>query len=127
MDILHYLKQQEVISVAELAKASKLIEEQEKSVEEAMIDSGVEEGVLRTAIAKYYQVPPFTLKEGFSLTEEVLSFIPEESALHYHVTPLLVEDGVLVVGVNNPDDLQVRSLKFYQLQTQSTIQNGLHV
>ena len=99
MDILHYLKQQEVISVAELAKASKLIEEQEKSVEEAMIDSGVEEGVLRTAIAEYYQVPPFTLKEGFSLTEEVLSFIPEESALHYHVTPLLVEDGVLVVGV----------------------------
>jgi len=110
MDILHYLKQQEVISVAELAKASKLIEEQEKSVEEAMIDSGVEEGVLRTAIAKYYQVPPFTLKEGFSLTEEVLSFIPEESALHYHVTPLLVEDGVLVVGVNNPDDLQVREV-----------------
>ena len=110
MDILHYLKQQEVISVAELAKASKLIEEQEKSVEEAMIDSGVEEGVLRTAIAEYYQVPPFTLKEGFSLTEEVLSFIPEESALHYHVTPLLVEDGVLVVGVNNPDDLQVREV-----------------
>lgn len=110
MDILHYLKQQEVISVAELAKASKLIEEQEKSVEEAMIDSGVEEGVLRTAIAEYYQVPPFTLKEGFSLTEEILSFIPEESALHYHVTPLLVEDGVLVVGVNNPDDLQVREV-----------------
>ena len=75
-----------------------------------MLDNGIDENLLRSASAEYYQVPAFALKEDFSLTEEILAFIPEESALHYHIIPLTLEEGVLLVGVNDPEDLQIREV-----------------
>ncbi len=36
---------------------------------------------------------------------DVLRYIPEESAEHYRIVPLTVSDGVLEVGMVNPDDI----------------------
>src|SRR3989344_8166067 len=36
---------------------------------------------------------------------EVLRYIPQESAEHYKIAPLGVADGVLEVGMVNPDDI----------------------
>jgi len=110
MDLLHYLKDHSIISEKELAEAVKVIEEQGTTIEEALLDNGIDENLLRSASAEYYQVPAFALKEDFSLTEEILAFIPEESALHYHIIPLTLEEGVLLVGVNDPEDLQIREV-----------------
>ena len=110
MDLLNYLQKQEVISPAQFAEAENITTEQGKSLEDALLAAEVNPDILRTAIAEYYQVPPFTLIEGFEFTQEVLAFIPEDSASHYHIIPLQVEDGVLVVGVNDPDNLQVREV-----------------
>ena len=110
MDLLHYLKDHSIISEKELTEAVKAIEEQGKTIEEALLDNGIDENLLRSASAEYYQVPAFALKEDFSLTEEILAFIPEESALHYHIIPLTLEEGVLLVGVNDPEDLQIREV-----------------
>ena len=110
MDLLHYLKDHSIISEKELAEAVKVIEEQGTTIEEALLDNGIDANLLRSAIAEYYQVPAFSHGENFSLTEEVLAFIPEESALHYHIIPLTLEEGVLLVGVNDPEDLQIREV-----------------
>ncbi|MDB5238555.1 MAG: ral secretion pathway protein [Candidatus Kaiserbacteria bacterium] len=37
---------------------------------------------------------------------EVLHMIPEESAEHYHVAPLSLTDGILEVGLVDPDNIQ---------------------
>ncbi|OGG53493.1 hypothetical protein A2851_04205 [Candidatus Kaiserbacteria bacterium RIFCSPHIGHO2_01_FULL_53_29] len=36
---------------------------------------------------------------------EVLRYIPEESAMHYHLVPLGISEGVLEVGMLDPDDI----------------------
>jgi len=81
-----------------------------QSLEATLIQLGIAPQVVRTLFAEYYQVPPFIIPEGFNITEEILTYIPEESAIHYRVVPLLVEDEVLVIGVNDPENLQIREV-----------------
>ena len=59
-------------------------------------------------MAGYYQVPEFAIPEAFNIKQNVLSYISEDSAGHYRMAPLKIEDDLLFVGVNNPDNLQMR-------------------
>ena len=96
---------------ADLAqKVEELMQETGQSLESALIESGLTPEVVRKLYAEYYQVPGFAIPEGFNLTEEILSYIPEESAMHYRIVPLRIEDEVLVVGANDPEDLQIREV-----------------
>ena len=81
-----------------------------QSLEATLIQLGIDPHVVRKLFAEYYQVPQFIIPEGFNITEEILTYIPEESAMHYRVVPLFVEDEVLVVGVNDPENLQIREV-----------------
>src|SRR3989338_5527693 len=75
-----------------------------QSLEATLIQLGIDSHVVRKLFAEYYQVPQFIIPE------EILTYIPEESAMHYRVVPLFVEDEVLVVGVNDPENLQIREV-----------------
>lgn len=86
------------------------VENEGVSLEQALLDSGVSEDAVRDAFASFFQVPSFTVTEGFTIPEEVLSYIQEESAMHYRIIPLKIEEGVLLVGVNDPENLQVREV-----------------
>jgi type IV pilus assembly protein PilB len=108
MSILLLLQEQGYISDDVLSTINRLVTEESKPAEVALIEAGIEASVLRTVSGEYYQVPTFEITEGFEITTSVLSYIPEDSALHYHIVPLSLEEDVLVVGVNDPDDLQVR-------------------
>jgi type IV pilus assembly protein PilB len=77
-------------------------------LETVLLELGVAAEEVKRVFASYYEIPSHTIGEDFLITNEILSYIPEDSAMHYGVAPLLVEDGVLLVGVNNPDDLQLR-------------------
>lgn len=44
-----------------------------------------------------------------SVSYDVLDYIPEESALHYEFVPLAVKDGVLEVGIVDPDSIEARN------------------
>jgi len=83
------------------------VKETGRSYEVVLIEQGIDKNKVRDLYATYYQVPGFAIPEGFNIPEEVLSYIPEESAVHYRLAPLLIEDGVLLVGANNPEDLQI--------------------
>src|SRR3954469_22113462 len=49
---------------------------------------------------------------------EVLRYIPEESAAHYRIAPLAVQEGVLEVGMTDPDSIQgVDALNFISRAT----------
>ncbi|MBI4133645.1 Flp pilus assembly complex ATPase component TadA, partial [Candidatus Uhrbacteria bacterium] len=43
---------------------------------------------------------------GSKVPYDVLKYIPEESAEHYHLAPLSVVEGVLEVGMVDPDDIR---------------------
>ncbi len=63
------------------------------------------------------QVPTRQVSDG-KIPYEVLRYIPEESAAHYRIAPLAVQEGVLEVGMTDPDSIQgVDALNFISRAT----------
>ena len=98
------------LSTAEAEEVVNLAQDTNQSYDQVLLGRGLPSNVVREAFAEFYQVPAFELTEGFSIPEEVLSYIQEESAEHYRLVPLKIEDEVLHVGVNDPENLQVREV-----------------
>ncbi len=92
------------------AQAEEMMKEKGQSLEATLIELGLSAEMVRSLFAEYFNVPPFIIPEGFNISEEILNYIPEESAIHYRISPLLIEDQVLVVGANDPDSLPVREV-----------------
>jgi len=110
MDVLGRLAENGVLQEADVQKIATLVEEKSISYEQALLESGVAESTVRAAIANEFGVEPFELKEGETIEQSVLGYIPEESARHYRIMPLRMEEGVLLVGVNDPENLQVQEV-----------------
>ncbi len=110
MDLIAILISAGVVNENLAVQAKSELAQSDKTAEQVLFELGIEAGVMRSAVADYYQIPPFEILEGFTIPEEILNYIQEESAIHYRIAPLKIEDGVLLVGVNDPEDLQVREV-----------------
>jgi len=55
----------------------------------------------------YYGIPTREVGDT-SVPFDILRFIPEESARHYELVPLGEADGVLEIGITDPDNLEAR-------------------
>lgn len=110
MDLLDHLLEIGEVSVSLVEEARTLVSERGLSQEAALLELGVSSDKIREVLASFYSLPSYVIEEGFNIKEEVLGYIPEDSAHHYKLVPLKVEDGVLVVGVNDPDNLQLREV-----------------
>jgi len=108
MNPLETLRNQPGIDGAFVDTIVNKMQETGQSLESALLTSGMSPTEVRDFFAQYFQIPSFDIPEGFTVTQQVLNFIPEDSAAHYRMVPLVIEDEVLVVGVNNPDDLKMR-------------------
>ncbi len=108
MDPLQILKKSGGVDDSFIAKAEQIISETNRPYEAVFSELGMGKDKIRDLMAEYYQVPSFVIPEGFSVKQEILHYISEESGVHYRMVPIKVEDEILVVGVNNPDNLQMR-------------------
>lgn len=108
MDPLQILRERGQVEASFINKATALVLETGRSHESVFLELGMSADDVRNFFADYYQVPAFSIPEGFNISQELLSYIPQESSVHYRSVPLLVEDDVFVVGTSNPDDLQMR-------------------
>lgn len=71
----------------------------------ALVSLGVDERAILSAKAQYFNLPTREAAPK-SVPYEVLKLIPEESAKMYKFIPLSVTDGVLEVGIVNPENMQ---------------------
>jgi type IV pilus assembly protein PilB len=108
MDPLQILRERGGVDDAFIENASKLLSQNNRTYESVFLELGMSADETRSFFAEYYQVPAFKSPEPFNVKQDVLAYVPEDSAAHYRMVPLFVEDEVLVVGVSNPDDLQMR-------------------
>lgn len=76
-----------------------------KSVQEALIKRGVDAELILKSAGEYYRLPTRKLTPQEKIPPNVLQYIPEESARHYRLAPLEEKDGVLEVGITDPDNL----------------------
>ena len=110
MSPLERLLESGEITESVVRQVEQIATETGRSYESILIEQGINRDTVRKLYADYYQVPFFVIPEGFSISEEILRYISEESATHYRLVPLLLEDEVLTVGANDPDNLQIREV-----------------
>ena len=110
MDVLTRLIQSGAITEDAVAGITSQVHDQGFSYEQALLASNTPKDAVRTALALEFGVEGFVLKEDDKISHELLRYIPEESARHYGIIPLKIQDAVLLVGTNDPDNLQVREV-----------------
>lgn len=73
----------------------------------AMYEAGIPEEKILAALGSEYGIP-FIVKEPSEITNDVLSFITEASAKEYNLAPLGLKDGILEIGIIDPNQSGLR-------------------
>ena len=110
MDFQEILKSKQVLDNEALERVLMDVSENGTSFDAAMKAEGVAKEVRREILSEYYGVPSYELTEDIKVSENILAYVPQDSAVHYKVIPLALEDGVLIIGVADPDDLAMRDV-----------------
>jgi len=105
MNFLNFLAKKGVITPESVSVVEQYVSSGEGSVEESLLKSGVKEEDLIRFKGEFLNVPVRSIK-GERIPNEILKYIPEESAAHYKFVPLGVVDGVLEVGFVDPENLE---------------------
>ncbi|MBX9907067.1 GspE/PulE family protein [Patescibacteria group bacterium] len=106
MYILDLLKKKGILSEQ---AATEILTESEGggvSIEAGLLARGVDPDVLLQNMGEYYRLPTRRIAPQEKIASDALRYIPEESARHYRFVPLEEKDGVLEVGITDPDNLQ---------------------
>lgn len=119
MNLLALLVEKGIIDDARKVRLDAVALEQKISYEQALIADGVSANSIRTAIGAYFDLPTYTIEKDKGVDHQVLEYVSEESARHYRIIPIKIEDEVLIVGVVDPEDLSFReALNFITIQHQ---------
>ena len=106
MTFVDELTQRGLISEGKLSGSLRLADEKyEGNLEDALVAEGVSSDDILDAKSAFYNIPKRT-PDPKLVTTEILKYIPEDSAKHYHFIPIGLEDGALIVGVTNPENIQ---------------------
>ena len=104
MNLLPLLVQKNVIRAEDVAAFEEAAASGEKTLEQVLVESNVDPNAILEAKGDHFEIPTRRVKEE-EVKHEILRYIPEESAMHYKFAPLSVKDGVLEIGIVDPDNL----------------------
>ncbi len=107
MSILDILLKKGMIEEATLASLKKKADSTGEPLDKILIQSGIKEKDLLESKGEYYGVPVRPVVES-EVTSKILDFVPEESASYYKFAPIAMRDGVLEIGITDPDNLSAR-------------------
>lgn len=106
MSFLEELAKKGLLKEGEIAQIKNIAKEKfEGDINKALLEKGLPEEKLLEIKGEYLQMPikRINVKE---MSFDALKYIPEDSASYYHFAPLQLVDGVLEVGVTDPENIQ---------------------
>ena len=110
--LLDILVSNNALSREEAGQISEESQGDPQRMEVLLRDAHVSEQDIVNAKSVLFGVPSYSL-ESRKLPFDILKHISEESARHYQIIPVELSDGVLSVGMVQPDDIEAReALKF---------------
>jgi type IV pilus assembly protein PilB len=107
MSFLLFLSEKGLIADSDVKTLTEEGGRLEGGLDEALMKRGLASDDLLAYKSEYYGVEPRNLS-GVKVQPDVLKLIPEESARHYGIFPLAINEDVLEVGILDPDDTQAR-------------------
>lgn len=107
MSVLDILADKNLITRDDISRIKEEITKTGIPLEEILEKRGITpEDILRSK-AEFLGIP-FRIMEGQEVPFETLKYVPEESASYYKFVPIGLSDGVLEVGVVDPDNIEAR-------------------
>jgi type IV pilus assembly protein PilB len=79
--------------------------ETNQSLDSVLRDYGLKSVDILKAKAEYLNIEPYYVGDN-DIPFEILNYIPEDSARHYKIIPVSISNGVLNVGIYDPDNIQ---------------------
>ena len=107
MSLLDILAQKEIIKKGDIGLIRNEAESAGVSLEQILMKKGVNKDAILDAKGLYYSIPTRNL-EGQQIPFSILKNISEDSAVHYNFVPIGVNDGVLEVGIVDPENIEAR-------------------
>ena len=107
MDLLNVLKERGLITDADIADIETEARTSGKSIEDILLGRGISRDEILAAKGDFLNIPPRSV-DSHDIPFEILRFIPEESAVHYRFVPIGLVEGVLEIGIVDPDDIGAR-------------------
>lgn len=112
MNILPLLIERGMVEEADAAEILEQAATKQVAVEEVLRERGIDSASILAVKGDYLQVPTRAVPKN-QIPFDILQKIPEESAHHYGMVPLGITDGVLEVGMVDPDNIEaVDALNF---------------
>lgn len=106
MSFLEVLAKKGVIESGQIGEIkNRAKEEHNGNIEDTLIDAGVQEEKILEAKGEYFGIPIRKINTE-ETSFDALKYISEDSATHYHFVPIELKDGVLEVGVLEPENIQ---------------------
>ena len=107
MSFLSELAQKGVIEESVIPEIETEAQTSGKNIEEVLLSRGLTPSDILSGKGVYYGLPTRSVNAR-EMSFDVLANIPEESARHYKVVPLAMNDGVLEVGIVDPDNIEAK-------------------
>jgi type IV pilus assembly protein PilB len=107
MSILDILAQKEIIKTKDVGPIKTEAESAGVSLEQILMKRGFSKDAILEAKGEYYTIPTRSLG-GQQIPFSILKNISEDSALHYSFVPIGVKEGVLEVGIVDPENIEAR-------------------
>src|SRR3990167_4488334 len=106
MSFLEELAKKGVIKESQIGEIkSRATEKYNGDIDEALLESGVSGEKILEVKGEYLTMPIKKINAG-QTSFDALKYISEDSAMHYHFVPIELHDGVLQVGVTDPENIQ---------------------
>lgn len=107
------------IAPSDFASAVKTAEDLNKPITDILVFRGlISEDALGKLISEYYKAPYVNLSTKV-IPLEVLELVPEQAALSFHLIPFKVENDLLHVGMEDPQDIE--AIEFVKRRTNKQI------
>lgn len=107
MSFLDILVKKNLISNDDINFINQEVESSGKSIDDVLKDRNISNKDIISAKSEFLKIPTKALNDK-EIPFEILQYIPEESALHYKLVPLAVNEGALEVGLVDPDNIEAR-------------------
>ena len=115
---LEFLLSQQIITELQYNKVLAEVDTQfEGNLTRALLAAGISEDAVTQAKASFYKLP-YQKIASRSVPYEILKYIPEDAARHYKFVPIAFTDGVLSVGVTEPENMEsMNALQFISVKS----------
>jgi type IV pilus assembly protein PilB len=106
MSFLEELAKKKIITESQISEIKNVAKAKfDGDVDDALLEAGIPEDKILETKGGYFQIPIKKINaKGISF--DIFKYIPEDSARHYRFVPIGISEGVLEVGIIDPENTQ---------------------